>query len=557
MRKLKNIKTDIRKLLPGHVLGATILMFSIFMSSCKSTEIPTIVVIKTDETYSPAKIRPVLDEWQHKTFNYFYDGASPTGMILEGNNRGDGGIVTIGGSGFGLMALIVGSERGWITRQQAAERTQKIVQFLGKAERFQGMWSHWYNPDGTASPFGDQVKTGDIVESAFMAAGLLTASEYYTGSSAIETEIRDSVASFWNTMNWRFYAGSDNVLHWLWYSKENRLAMDVRGWNEAWIVYILALGSTPEHNIPTDVYTQGWQSNGSIYHSNTSYYGYNLPLGEAKGGPLFFSHYSFLGLDPRRIEDQNVNYWKQNVAQTMINRHYCLVDASPLYKYDENNWGLTACNDGKPPYTNYMARSPLNDDGVIAPTAALSSYPYTPFYSTQVLLQLASNSVAQGAYGFADAYSPSTNTSYKNNLAIDEGPIVVMMENYRSGLIWNLMMKNEHIKAGLLSAGVKEKPDYPEGFNLAVVNTKTNEFDMIRHPDRQLYELNYVVGNAGNTEFTLTNSSDVIVTDTIVNASAGENILSFNSTKIINGKQYTIKMITPDSKKYQLVIRLR
>ena len=557
MEKLYNIRINDRNLVPRHGYGTLILMFLIFLSSCKNTIVPTTVVIKNDDTYSPSKIRPILDEWQHKTFNYFYDGASPSGMILEGNDRGDGGIVTTGGSGFGLMALIVGSERGWITREQAAVRTQKIMQFLGKADRFQGMWSHWYNPDGTAYPFGDQVKTGDIVESAFMAAGLLTASEYYTGSSAAETEIRDSVASFWDTMNWRYYGGTDKVLHWLWYSQENRLAMDVRGWNEAWIVYILALGSTPSHNISTDVYTLGWLNNGAIYHPATSYYGYNLPLGDVKGGPMFFAHYSFLGLDPRQIEDQNVNYWKQNVAHTMINRQYCLEEAPASYKYDENNWGLTACYDGKPPYTNYMARSPINDDGVIAPTAALSSYPYTPFYSTQVLLQLAGNSLAQGTYGFADAYCPYTNTSEKKHLAIDQGPIVVMIENYRSGLIWNLMMKNEHVKAGLILAGVKAKPDYQQGFNLAVVNTKTNEFDMMRHPDREVYELDYVISTTGKTQFTITDSSSTIISDTTINASLGENTWSFNSSKIINGKQYTLKMKTPDNKEFQLVARLR
>ncbi|MDP4239810.1 MAG: glucoamylase family protein [Bacteroidota bacterium] len=557
MKKSNNTRKDHSNLYPLPGLKVFILVFLIFLTSCKGKEVPTIVVIKNDDTYTPAKVEPVLDEWQHKTFNYFYGGASPTGMILEGNGRGDGGIVTTGGSGFGLMAIIVGSERGWITREQAAERTQKMLRFLGKAERFQGMWSHWYTPDGASYPFEDQVKTGDIVESAFMAAGFLTAAEYYTGNSAIETEIRDSVSSFWNSMNWRFYAGSDKVLHWLWYSQGNRLAMDVRGWNEAWIVYILALGAPGTHNISTDIYTQGWLSNGTVYHTNSSYYGYNLPLGDMKGGPLFFAHYSFLGLDPRKIEDQQVNYWKQNVAHTMVNRHYCLEEAPVSYKYDEKNWGLTACYGAKPPLWNYLARSPSSDDGVIAPTAALGSFPYTPFYSIQVLLQLAGNSLAQGTYGFADSYCPSTNTSEKRHLAIDQGPIVVMMENYRSGLIWNLLMKNEHVKAGLLLAGVKDKPTFSQGFHRAVINTKTNEYDMIRHPDRGKYELDFFLNTAGNTKFSITNSDNKIILDTIVNASSGENLFSFDSKSILNGKQYTISMNAPDGKEHQLVVRLR
>jgi hypothetical protein len=533
-----------------------ILLATITFIGCGKVPLPTIVVEKNDETYSPSKIQPVLEEWQHKTFNYFYDGASQeTGMALEGNDRGP--VVTTGGGGFGIMAIVVGSERGWITRQQAAERTQKIVRFLGKAERFKGMWSHWYNPDGTAYPFGNQIKTGDVIESAFMMAGLLTASEYYTSGSAVETEIRDSIRSFWNKMDWRFYARSGRALQWLWFSQEDRLDLDIKGWNEGWIAYILALAAPEPHNISEEIYTQGWQNNGSVFHQNRSFYGYKLPLGEDKGGPMFFAHYSFLGLNPRLIEDKYANYWEQNVAHTMINRHYCIAEASPANKYDERNWGLTACYGGKPPW-DYKARSPMNDDGVIAPTAALGSYPYTPFYSTQVLLNLAEMPLAQGTYGFADAYCPGTNTSEKKHLAIDQGPIVVMMENYRSGLIWNLMMKNEHVKRGLGFAGVKDKPTFNQGFHLAIINTATNEYDMMRHPDRKLFELDYFLESAGFVKFTVTNKvKNKVVLEKTVTGNIGENVFEFDSDDIIKGKQHTIKMITPDKKEYTLITRLR
>lgn len=524
--------------------------------ACGEDSPPTIIVDKNDDTYSPAKVQPVLDEWQRKTFSYFYEGGDPlTGMAYEGNERGT--TVTTGGSGFGLMALIVGSERGWITHQQAAERTQKIVRFLGKAERFKGMWSHWYNTDGTAHPFGNQIQTGDVIESSFMMAGLLAASEYYSSNSAVESEIRDSVASFWNTLDWKFYAQSGKALQWLWFSQENRLELEIKGWNEGWISYILALAAPENHTISESVYTQGWQSNGSFYHQNQSFYGYNLPLGENKGGPLFFAHYSFLGLNPQMIEDKYANYWIQNVAHTMINRHYCVAEAPAAYKYDERNWGLTACYGGKPPW-EYKARSPLNDDGVIAPTAALASYPYTPFYSTQVLLNLANNSLVHGTYGFADSYCLATNTSEKKHLAIDQGPIVVMIENYRSGLIWSLLMKNEHVKLGLSRAGVKDKPAYKQGFHLAMLNTTTNEYDMMRHPDRKQFELNYYLESTGNVQFTITNNTqNKVVFEKTVSGSAGENIFQFDSTEILNGKQHTVKMTTPDNKEYTIVTRLR
>ena len=538
------------------IRGIFILLIVLFFTECKKDPVPTIVVEKNDQTYTPEKVQPVLDEWQRKTFTYFYDGASPeTGMALEGNNRGP--VVTIGGSGFGLMAIIVGAERGWITHQQAAEHTQKIVRFLGKAERFKGMWSHWYNPDGTAHPFGNQIKTGDVVESAFMMAGLLTASEYYSSNSAIETEIRDSVESFWNTLDWKFYAQSGNALQWLWFSQEDRLDLDIKGWNEGWICYILALAAPENHSITESIYTRGWQSNGGFYHANRSFYGYELPLGEPKGGPMFFAHYSFLGLNPKMLEDQYANYWEQNVAHTMINRQYCIAEAPASYKYDGRNWGLTACSGGKPPW-EYKARSPLNDDGVIAPTAALSSYPYTPFYSTQVLLNLATNPLVHGTYGFADSYCLTTSTSEKKHLAIDQGPIVVMIENYRSGLIWNLMMKNEHVKQGLNRAGVKDKPAYEQGFHLAMINTVTGEYDMMRHPDRKQFELNYFLESTGDVQFSITNKAQTkVVFEKTVSGIARENIFQFDSKEIINGKQYSIKMKTPDNKEYVILTRLR
>lgn len=535
--------------------GRLVLLVILIFYSCKEPEIPTIIVVKNDETYAPAKVKAVMDEWQRKNFSFFYEGASSTGMALEGNDRGD--VVTTGGSGFGVMALIVGVDRGFITRDQGANQTRKIVQFLGRAERFKGAWSHWYNPDGTAHPFGDQVKTGDLIETAFMMAGLLAAGEYYTQNTAVEKEICDSVSSFWNTINWRFYAGSDNALNWLYYSQENRLTMHIKGWNEGLISYILALGAPEPMNIPYEVYYNGWMSGGGIVNRESAFYGYELPLGGSYGGPMFFAHYSFLGLNPKLMEDNLADYWQQNVAHTMINRHYCLYKAPKAYKYSEGDWGLTACYGGRPPW-GYSARSPLNDDGVIAPTAALGSYPYTPFYSTQVLFRLAEYSLVHGSYGFADAYSPETSTSEKKHLAIDQGPIVVMMENYRSGLIWNLLMKNTDIQKGLSLAGMKNNPDFDEGFHRTVLNTYTKEFDIMRHPDRANFELDYYVNTSGNTRFRISDAGNKILKDSVVHSERGENTFSFKNTNtILNGKQYTITFTSPAKVDYSLVVRLR
>jgi hypothetical protein len=530
----------------------------LFFLSCKDSVPPTIIVEKNDETYAPSAVKPVLDKWQQSTFNFFWNGASPSGMAYEGSNRGD--LIATGGSGFGIMAIIVGDSRGFITHDQATQRMQSIVRFIGKAERFKGVWSHMYNSSGEAIPFNaDQVKTGDIVETGFMMEGLLAAGQFYTADTPIEKEIRDSVSSFWNTVDWKFYTNNENTLYWLWNSGNNQFSLALHGWNEALISYICALGAPTPHNISTDVYNNGWYSNGNIVSQGRKFYGYDLPLGEAYGGPMFFAHYSFLGLDPRLMQDNNVFYWIQNVDHAMINRHYCVYEAPLNWKYGEKDWGLTACYGAKPPLWNYLARSPTNDDGIIAPTATLGDMPYTPYYSIRALMDWNQRPALKGSYGFVDAYCPSTSTQELNCLAIDQGPIVVMIENYRSGLIWNLLMKNPDIKRALQLAGMKDIPSYQEGFYLAVTNTQTNEYDMIRHPDRGSFELNYFLNSAGNTHFVMKKNSDnSIVKDTTFTANAGINIFKFqNSKTILNQKQYTLKMTTAQSHEYSLVVRLR
>ncbi|MGL4293453.1 MAG: glucoamylase family protein [Bacteroidales bacterium] len=537
---------------------ASLILLSFSIMGCSEEE-PTYVVdkpVKNDQTYSPAEVRPVLEQEQKAAFNFFYEGACPvTGLALEGNNRGP--VVTTGGSGFGLMSLIIGAERNWISRQQAADQTLKIVRFLGECERFKGMWSHWYNPDGTAHAFGDQVKTGDVIESAFLMSGLLTASEYFQMANPVETEIRDSVASLWNTVDWNFYTNGDQVLHWLWYSEQNKFSLDIRGWHEGWISYLFALAAPAPHNISESVYNQGWLSNGGIYSPGREHYGYPLLMGEDKGGCMFFAHYSFVGLDPRMLEDNRVNYWQQNVCHTMINRHYCIEEAPRNFKYSEKVWGLTACYGARPPEWNYTARSPHNDDGVIAPTASLGSFPYTPFYSTQALLHMASRPELKGEFGLCDSFCPETNTQEKRHLAIDQGPIVVMIENYRSGLIWNLMMKNEHVRRGLRLAGVKEVPDYKEGFPLAIVNTKTKVYDMMMHPDREKYEIAYYSKSAGKIVFQLIDKSNKMVRSFTVDNQMALGTLAFDDKDILKGQTYHLKMKPESGNEIILPVCLR
>ena len=322
-----------------------------------------------DQTYSPAAVRRVLDRQQKAAFEFFYSGADPeTGMAYEGNNRGN--TVTTGGSGFGVMALIVGVERGWITREAGVDRVSRIVRFLTEADRYKGAWSHWYAPDGSYVAFGDQKATGDLVESSFMMAGLLAAYEYFDGEDEAETSLREGIDNLYRTVDWSGYTGdSGDGLYWLWYSETDTYSLKISGWNEALVTYLMALAAPEGHCIDAATYKRGWNLQ-SFPQRKT--YGYELPLGNELGGPLFFSHYTFLGFDPRFMQDGNAWYWRQNLSHTMVNRHYCIHSAPESFDYGVDMWGLTACY-GAGSSPSYSARNPQNDDGVIAPTAALSA----------------------------------------------------------------------------------------------------------------------------------------------------------------------------------------
>lgn len=502
-----------------------------------------------DLTFAPSNVRKVLDKQQKAAFSYFYDGADPvSGVALEGNNREN--YVTIGGGGFGVMALVVGVERGWITREQGLERIRKILNFLKNAERYKGVWSHWHNPDGSYAPFGDQKACGDLVETSYMIEGLLVAREYFDGASAEETAIRKDIDYLYDTVDWAGFTGPNgDGLYWLWYSKEDRYSLKISGWNEGLASYLLALGAKDEHTISPELYERGWNV---PVRPDRKTYGYVLPLGNNDtGGPLFFSHYSFLGFDPRHMQDSKAWYWRHNQSHTMINRHYCVYEAPKSNGYDTGLWGLTACY-GAGSTPNYSARNPNGDDGVMAPTAALSSFPYTPYYSAQVLLALDKIEACQGDYGFADSYKPAEKVSNKNHLAIDQGPIVVMIENYRSGLIWKLFMKNESVRKGLSRAGIGE-PDFKEGFPFVAADTRTGVTDLMAHPDREKYELDFYSSESGKATFKIVCKETMDETQVhFMDVKTGLSTFSFDDTKITRGKPYLITMTLPSRKTYQI-----
>jgi len=393
----------------------------------------------------------LLTKIQQQTFRYFYDYAHPvSGLARERYNSGD--IVTSGGSGFGVMALVVGMDRGFITRSQGVARLEKIVHFLETCDRFHGAWSHWINGNtGAVVPFSTKDNGGDLVETAFMTQGLLTARQYLNEADTAGNNLINRITNLFNTIEWDWYTrGGQNVLYWHWSPSYNwDMNFKIQGYNETLITYILA-ASSPTHTISAAAYHQGYARSGAIKNGKT-FYGYVLPVGYDYGGPLFFAHYSFLGLDPRDLSDIYANYWTQNVNHSLINWAYCTANPKKWPNYNAFCWGLTASDIPG----GYQANEPTNDIGVITPSAAVSSLPYTPEQSMNAIryFYYIVGDKLWGDYGFHDAFDVHKAWWADSYIAIDQGPEICMIENYRTGLLWDLFMSCPEVQSGLTKLG--------------------------------------------------------------------------------------------------------
>lgn len=410
-----------------------------------------VTALDTSDKFERISDEELLTLIQEMTFKYFWDYAHPvSGLSRERLNSGD--TVTSGGSGFGIMAIPVGIERGFITREEGAERLLAIVTFLDeKAERFHGAYSHWLNGStGEAIDFSTKDNGADLVETGFLIEGLLTVLQYFDLDNATENAIRQKITKIWEDVEWDWFLRESNSLYWHW-SPEYDWAMNMKitGWNEALITYVLA-ASSPTHPISKEVYEQGWARSGKMANGK-KFYDITLPLGESYGGPMFFAHYSFLGLDPRNLKDQYAEYWEQNVAHAKINHAYCAANPKKFYGYSDECWGLTASDIPN----GYTASSPTNDNGTIAPTAAVASIPYTPEESLKAIryFYYILGDRLFGEYGFKDSFNLSQRWFAPSYIAIDQGPIILMIENYRTGLLWELFMKNQDVQAGLDKLG--------------------------------------------------------------------------------------------------------
>jgi len=398
----------------------------------------------------------LLELVQRQTFRYFWDFAHPVSFMARERSNiaydyGDE-VVTTGGTGFGVMAMIVAAERNWVPRDSVVNRLLTMVRFLSKADHFHGVFPHWlHGATGKTIPFSRKDDGGDLVETSFLFQGLLAVRQYFDRDTPGEKELRNRISSLWHDVEWSWHQKDNgHSLYWHW-SPNHGWAMDfeLRGYNEALITYVLA-ASAPRYPIHPEVYHKCWAQS-SHFKNGKEFYGVKLPLGFDYGGPLFFAHYSFLGLNPKGLKDRYADYWEQNVSHTLINYRHCVENPKNYKGYGENCWGLTASDT----YNGYNAHSPDNDLGTITPTAALSSFPYTPEQSMKALkhfyFELGDKMWSE--YGFIDAFNPTQNWYANSHLAIDQGPIIVMIENYRTGLLWNLFMKDPDIQRGLQKLG--------------------------------------------------------------------------------------------------------
>jgi hypothetical protein len=408
----------------------------------------------------------LLDKVQLQTFQYFWEGGEPiSGAARERIHmdndypQNDQNVVTSGGTGFGIMALLVAIERGFITREEGYQRLKKLTDWLTKAERFHGAWAHWLTPDGKTKPFSEFDDGGDLVETAYLIQGLISARQYFKTGNNQEQRLAAEMDELWKGVDWQWYTqGGQNVLYWHWSPKhEWKMNFAVRGYNECLIMYILAAAS-PTHPVQAEVYHEGFMRSGDIV-TNREYYGLPTVLdhyetNDLAVGPLFWAHYSYLGLDPRGLSDQYGDFWKLNQNHAKIHHRHCAKNPNEYKGYSDKCWGLTSSYS----MMGYAGHNPQEDLGVISPTAALSSFPYTPEESMKFLrFMYEEQDSLIGAYGPYDAFSFQSKWYLPHYLAIDQLPIPVMVENHRSELLWNLFMSAPEIQAGLDKLGFTYK----------------------------------------------------------------------------------------------------
>lgn len=407
----------------------------------------------------------LMEAIQRHAFAFFWEEGHPhSGLAPDRCRRTPGpadDLVASGGSGFAIMAIIVAAERGWVGHAEAVERLQRMLALLLRARCYHGALPHFLDgASGDTIPFSRKDDGADLVETALLVQGILCARQYFHGSSSAERTLRHMATQLWEEVEWDWFTqGGRPLLYWHW-SPYNGWAMDheIHGWNECLIAYVLAAGA-PRHAVDPLAYHRGFAS-GRDFINGRRYYDIELPLGMPWGGPLFFAHYSFCGIDPRGLSDRYADYWELNSRHVRIHRAHAIANPHGHAGYGEHCWGLTASDDPD----GYAAHAPDNDNGTVSPTAALSSMPYAPREALQVARHLLRTWGGRvwGRYGFIDAFNPGRDWFADTWLAIDQGPIVAMIENHRSGLLWELFMGVPEVRTGLARLGFSS-PHLPRG----------------------------------------------------------------------------------------------
>ena len=508
--------------------------------------------------------RNLLDKLEYDAFRYIWEYTfDESGMAYEDSRNKESGQATTGGTGFGIGAIIAAAERGWIARQDAADRILKMAVFLrDKTDRkaLHGAFPHWLDGrTGKTIAFGENDNGADLVETAFLMQGLLMARAYFTEDNELERALRSCVSVLWQDVDWHWFTKAENNgLYWHW-SPDRDFSMGVKisGFNEAMVAYVLALGS-PTRPISREA-AQFWYSTDE-YKPKTGN-GYTIEAANAYAGSMFLSHYSFIGLDPRQMADSHVNrgYMVRNTVHALMNRAYCLESAPAEHRFGEGFWGLTSCDIKG----GYRYQSAYNEVGTVAPTAALASMPYVPEYAMRVLWNIYDNyrDKMWGPYGPYDAFSLKDDWFDDSYLAIDQLAMACMVENYRSGLLWKLFMSVPEVKEGLARMGVRHLP-LTTGFPQVVTPMVKTEngysqgaVDMRRNPDTGLYTMPYSCEVDGLIFFDIADENGKPLKRCTALVRKGDNVLEFDRGSLELGKVLRLTM-RADAKKANILIRL-
>ncbi|MDM7914397.1 MAG: glucoamylase family protein, partial [Candidatus Eisenbacteria bacterium] len=397
----------------------------------------------------------LLDTLQRTAFDFFWNEANPANGLIKDRST-PGSACSIASVGFGLSAILIGIDHGWITRDEGRARILTTLETFWNGPQgtapdgmigYKGLFYHFLDMNTATRTWDCELST---IDSALLFAGILDAREYFTTDDPVDVQVRTLADSLYYRADWNFFRNGNPGILMGWRPGTGFAGFGQWvGYNEAMILYILAIGS-PTHPVPAS----SWNTWTSGYHWQTQY-GYTYVIFP----PLFGHQYSHCWIDFRYIQDahmrgRGITYFENSRRATLAQRNYCIANPFGHIGYGANLWGITAC-DGPDGYAAHGAPPPQNDDGTIAPTAPAGSIPFTPDESLAVLQNLYDNYRAMlwGPYGFRDAFNLDRGWWDTDYIGIDQGPIVLMIENYRTGAVWERIERNGDVQWGLHLAG--------------------------------------------------------------------------------------------------------